>query len=96
MIGAATSIFNGAKAVWSGFTGMVSGIVNGIKGAFNALRNFSLADAGRAIMDSFFNGLKAAWGRSPILLAELLLGFASIKARSVTMPSCSYLPVTPS
>lgn len=63
VIGAATSIFNGAKAVWSGFTGMVSGIVNGIKGAFNALRNFSLADAGRAIMDSFFNGLKAAWGK---------------------------------
>ncbi|MDY0838993.1 tape measure protein [Lacticaseibacillus paracasei] len=63
VIGAATSIFNGAKAVWSGFTGMVSGIVNGIKGAFNALRNFSLADAGRAIMDSLFNGLKAAWGK---------------------------------
>lgn len=63
MIGAATSIFNGAKAVWSGFTGMVNGIVNGIKGAFNALRNFSLADAGRAIMDSFFNGLKAVWGK---------------------------------
>jgi tape measure domain-containing protein len=63
VIGAATSIFNGAKAVWSGFTGMVSGIVNGIKGAFNALRNFSLADAGRAIMDGFFSGLKAAWGK---------------------------------
>ncbi|WP_273932849.1 phage tail protein [Lacticaseibacillus paracasei] len=63
VIGAATGIFNGAKAVWSGFTGMVNGIVNGIKGAFNALRNFSLADAGRAIMDSFFNGLKAVWGK---------------------------------
>lgn len=63
VIGAATSIFNGARAVWSGFTGMVSGIVNGIKGAFNALRNFSLADAGRAIMDGFFSGLKAAWGK---------------------------------
>ena len=73
MIGAATSIFNGAKAVWSGFTGMVSGIVNGIKGAFNALRNFSLADAGRAIMDSFFNGLKAAWGK----ITDFVGGIAS-------------------
>ena len=73
VIGAATSIFNGAKAVWSGFTGMVSGIVNGIKGAFNALRNFSLADAGRAIMDSFFNGLKAAWGK----ITDFVGGIAS-------------------
>lgn len=73
VIGAATSIFNGAKAVWSGFTGMVSGIVNGIKGAFNALRNFSLADAGCAIMDSFFNGLKAAWGK----ITDFVGGIAS-------------------
>ena len=73
VIGAATSIFNGAKAVWSGFTGMVSGIVNGIKGAFNALRNFSLADAGRAIMDSFFNGLKSAWGK----ITDFVGGIAS-------------------
>ncbi|MFT8865960.1 MAG: tape measure protein [Lacticaseibacillus paracasei] len=73
VIGAATSIFNGAKAVWSGFTGMVSGIVNGIKGAFNALRNFSLADAGRAIMDSFFNGLKAVWGK----ITDFVGGIAS-------------------
>ncbi|MCG4283349.1 tape measure protein [Lacticaseibacillus paracasei] len=73
VIGAATSIFNGAKAVWSGFTGMVSGIVNGIKGAFNALRNFSLADAGRAIMDSFFKGLKAVWGK----ITDFVGGIAS-------------------
>lgn len=73
VIGAATGIFNGAKAVWSGFTGMVSGIVNGIKGAFNALRNFSLADAGRAIMDGFFNGLKSAWGK----ITDFVGGIAS-------------------
>lgn len=73
VIGAATSIFNGAKAVWSGFTGMVNGVVSGIEGAFNALRNFSLADAGRAIMDSFFNGLKAVWGK----ITDFIGGIAS-------------------
>jgi TP901 family phage tail tape measure protein len=60
---ACSNIVNTAKSIWSGFTNIVSTVVNGIKSGFNALRNFNLLDAGRAIMDSFFSGLKAAWGK---------------------------------
>lgn len=63
VMGAASNIVNGARSVWSGFTGIVSNVVNGIRNGFNALRNINLLDAGRAIMDSFFSGLKAAWGK---------------------------------
>ncbi|MFT8412290.1 MAG: tape measure protein [Schleiferilactobacillus perolens] len=59
----ASGIVNSVRNIWNGFTNIVSTVVDGIKNGFNALRNFSLADAGRAIMDSLFNGLKAAWGK---------------------------------
>jgi phage-related protein len=41
----------------------VSNVVNGIRNGFNALSHFSLAGAGRAIMDSFMSGLQAVWGK---------------------------------
>ncbi|MEE6709394.1 phage tail tape measure protein [Lacticaseibacillus paracasei] len=63
VMNAASNIVNGARSVWSGFTGVVSNVVNGIRNAFNALRNINLLDAGRAIMDSFFSGLTAAWSK---------------------------------
>lgn len=63
VMGAASNIVNGARSVWSGFTGIVSNVVNGIRNGFNALRNINLLDAGRAIMDSFFSGLTAAWSK---------------------------------
>ncbi|MDM7455486.1 tape measure protein [Lacticaseibacillus paracasei] len=63
VMGAASNIVNGARSVWSGFTGIVSNVVNGIRNGFNALRNINLLDAGRAIMDSFFGGLTAAWSK---------------------------------
>lgn len=63
VMGAARNIVNGARSVWSGFTGIVSNVVNGIRNGFNALRNINLLAAGRAIMDSFFSGLTAAWSK---------------------------------
>ena len=63
VINAAHNIVNGARNIWNGFTNIVSNVVNGIKNGFNALMHFNLLDAGRAIMDSFFSGLKAAWGK---------------------------------
>ncbi|MFD1485395.1 tape measure protein [Lacticaseibacillus baoqingensis] len=63
VINAATNIVNGARNIWNGFTNIVSNVVSGIKNGFNALMHFNLLDAGRAIMDSFFSGLKAAWGK---------------------------------
>lgn len=63
VINAAQNIVNGARNIWNGFTNIVSNVVNGIKNGFNALMHFNLLDAGRAIMDSFFSGLKAAWGK---------------------------------
>ena len=63
VINAAYNIVNGARNIWNGFTNIVSNVVNGIKNGFNALMHFNLLDAGRAIMDSFFRGLKAAWGK---------------------------------
>lgn len=63
VISIAHAIYNGAKAAWSGFTGMVRGIVNGVRGAFNALRNINLMAAGKAIINSFFNGLISAYSK---------------------------------
>jgi len=40
---------------------MVKGVVNGIKGAFDALKHIDLKDAGKAIMDGFFDGIKKVW-----------------------------------
>lgn len=57
----ATGIMNALKAV-------ISGVWNGIKGVFNAGMSFiksvthaDLSSNGRAIMNSFFDGLKSVW-----------------------------------
>lgn len=50
-------------STWRGLVSGVHSIISGVKSAFNALKNFSLADAGRAIMSSLFNGLKSAWSK---------------------------------
>ncbi|MFK5269774.1 tape measure protein [Lacticaseibacillus paracasei] len=63
----------GLKAIWDGLVAIVTNVVNGIKKGFNALKNIDLLAAGRAIMDSFFNGLKAAWGK----ITDFVGGIAS-------------------
>lgn len=57
-----SSIVSSLSGAWSGLTGMVSGIWNGVKGAINSAMHIDLGAAGRAIMNSFLNGLTAAWG----------------------------------
>ena len=67
-----SSGFNGAKAIVQGamnaMRGVISSIWNAIKGVFRAGVNFirsvvhiDLGAAGRAIMNSFLNGLKSVW-----------------------------------
>ena len=67
-----SSGFNGAKAIVQGamnaMRSVISSIWNAIKGVFRAGMNFirsvvhvDLSGQGRAIMNSFFNGLKSVW-----------------------------------
>jgi trimeric autotransporter adhesin len=58
----ASGIVSSVRGTWSAFTGIVSNVVSGIRNGFNALSSFSLAGAGRAIMDSFLSGLRSVWG----------------------------------
>lgn len=56
-----SSILSSLRGAWSGLTGMVSGIWNGLKSVIDGALHIDLGAAGRAIMDGFLKGLKAAW-----------------------------------
>lgn len=52
-----------AVSVWRTMVDKVKSIIDSVKRVFRSLSNIRLADIGRAIMDSFLSGLKAAWGK---------------------------------
>ena len=63
------TVINVANALKEGFLSAlealksgVSSAIDAVKGFFNQLWNIDLSGAGRAIMEGFLNGLKAAWG----------------------------------
>lgn len=54
-------LVNAAQNAWNTFKNGVQSLVSRVTNIFNTLRNISLADIGRAIMNGFLNGLKSAW-----------------------------------
>ncbi|MDY6064959.1 MAG: phage tail protein [Finegoldia sp.] len=61
-------LFSKMKEVWGNIVSTISnakskiqGVIDNIKRIFDGLRNINLASAGRAIIDSFLDGLKAAF-----------------------------------
>lgn len=56
-----TSAWNGMKSIISSVASKITGIVDKVKGAFNSLKEIDISEAGKAIMNGFLGGLKAAY-----------------------------------
>lgn len=52
---------NGLKGIWDGLKQGVSDLIDNVVSIFNTLKNIDLLEIGRAIIDGFVKGLKAAW-----------------------------------
>lgn len=61
VINIANGIKRGAINAWNGMVNGVKRIIGNIKGAFNALRNIDLGEAGRKIINGFLKGLTHAF-----------------------------------
>lgn len=61
VINIANGIKQGAINAWNGMVDGVKRIIGNVKGAFDALRNIDLGEAGRKIINGFLKGLKGAF-----------------------------------
>lgn len=59
---AVNAMRSAATSAWNAMKSAASSVVSGIKSAFHSLASINLGAAGRAIMNSFLGGLRAAWG----------------------------------
>ncbi|WP_457998284.1 phage tail tape measure protein [Enterococcus faecium] len=55
------NLVNGAQEAWDNLVNAVSDTVDRVTGWFDKLKNIDLLAAGKAIMDSFLEGLQNAW-----------------------------------
>ncbi|MCZ4384645.1 phage tail tape measure protein [Enterococcus lactis] len=55
------NLVNGAQEAWDNLVNAVSDTVDRVTGWFDNLKNIDLLTAGKAIMDSFLEGLQNAW-----------------------------------
>lgn len=53
--------FSALQSAWSGVTGFVGNIWNGVKDSITSAMHVDLLGAGKAIINGFINGLKSAW-----------------------------------
>lgn len=61
VVNVANAMVNGAKNAWNGLKSAANWIVDQVRRAFDALRHIDLVAAGKAIINSFLNGLKSAF-----------------------------------
>ncbi|MDV4829877.1 phage tail tape measure protein [Enterococcus faecium] len=54
-------LVEGAQGAWEELKSNVSSAIDAVKGFFDGLRNINLWEAGKAIIDSFLDGLKSAY-----------------------------------